>query len=103
VTDFKCVRTVTNQNCIHEEIKRRLKSGNDCCHAVQNLSSSRLLSKDLKMKMYKTLISYVVLYGCEPWSLTLRKIHELRVSEKRLLSKICEPKRGNGGRLEKTK
>jgi hypothetical protein len=65
--------TVTNQNLIQKEIKRRLNSGNVCYHSVQNLLSSRLLSKNLKIKIYKKIILPVVLYGCVTWSLTLRK------------------------------
>jgi hypothetical protein len=57
--------TVTNQNLIQEEIKRRLNSGNACCHTVQNLLSSHLLSKNVKVRIYKTIILPVVLYGCE--------------------------------------
>jgi hypothetical protein len=71
--------TVTNQNLIQEEIKRRLSSGNACYHSVQNLLSSRLLSKNQKMRIYKTIILPVILYGCETWSLTLREEHRLRV------------------------
>jgi hypothetical protein len=57
--------TVTNPNLIQEEIKRRLSSGNACYHSVQSLLSSRLLSKYQKMRIYKTIILPVVLYGCE--------------------------------------
>jgi hypothetical protein len=57
----------------------RLKLGNACYHAVQNLLSSNLLSKNLKIKLYRTIILPVVLYGCETWSLTLREEHRLRV------------------------
>jgi hypothetical protein len=64
--------TVTNQNLIQEEIKRRLNSGNACYHSVQNLLYSRLLSKNLKIRIYKTIILSLVLYGRETWSLTLR-------------------------------
>jgi sorting nexin-29 len=64
--------TVTNQNMIHEEIKSRLNSGNACYHSVQNFLSSQLLSKNLKIRIYKTIILPVVLYVCETWSLTLR-------------------------------
>jgi hypothetical protein len=46
------VTTVTNQNLIQEEIKRRLNSGNACYHSVQNLLCSRLLSKNLKIRLY---------------------------------------------------
>jgi hypothetical protein len=58
-------RTVTNQNLIQEKIKRRLNSGNVCYHSVQNLLSSRLLLKKVKIIIYKTIILPVVLYGCE--------------------------------------
>ena len=62
--------TVTNQSSIQEEITSSLKSGNACYHSVQNLLSSSLLSKNLKIKIYRTIILLVVLYGCETWSLT---------------------------------
>jgi hypothetical protein len=54
--------TLTDQNCIHEEIK-------------SSFFSSRLLSRNVKVKIYKTIILPVVLYGCETWSLTLREEH----------------------------
>jgi hypothetical protein len=57
--------TVTNQNLIQEEIKKTLNSGNACYHLVQSLLSSRLLSKNLKIRIYKTISLPVVLYGCE--------------------------------------
>jgi hypothetical protein len=61
---------ITNQNLIQVEIKRRLNSGNGCYHSVQNLLSSRVLSKNLKIRIYKTIILPEILYGCETWSLT---------------------------------
>jgi hypothetical protein len=70
---------VTNQNLIQEEIKRRLNSGNACYHSVQNLLSSRLLSKNLKIGIYKTHILPVVIYWCETWSLALREKYKLSV------------------------
>jgi hypothetical protein len=69
--------TITNQNLIQEEIKRRLNSGNACYHSVQNLLFSRLLSKNIKVRMYKSIILPVVLYGCETWFLALREEHRL--------------------------
>jgi hypothetical protein len=84
---------MSNQNLIQEEIKRRLKSGNACYNSIQNLLSSRLLSKNLKIRVYKTIIVPVVLYGCETWSLTLRKEHRLKVFENRVLRRIFGPKR----------
>ena len=94
---------LTNQNSIAEEIKSRLRSGNACYHSVQNLLSSRLLSKCLKIKIYRTVIMPVVLYGCETWSLTLREERNVRVFENRVLRKRFGPRRdevtGEWGRL----
>ena len=70
--------TLTNQNSIQEEIKCRLKLGNACYYSVQKLWASSLLSKTLKIKIYRTIILPVVLYGCETWSLTLREERRLR-------------------------
>ena len=73
VEEFKCLgTTLTNQNSIQDEIKSRLKSGNDCYHLVQNLLSSSLLSKNLEIKTSRTIIMPAALYGCETWSLTLK-------------------------------
>ena len=77
--------TLTNRNSIQEEIKSRLKLGNACCYSVQILLSYSLLSKKLKIKIYRTIILPVVLYGCETWSLTLRDERRLRVFENRVL------------------
>jgi hypothetical protein len=85
--------TLTNQNSIQEEIKSRLMSGNVCCHSVQNILSSNLLSKNIKIKTYRTIILPIVLYGCENCSLTLREECWLRVFENRVLRRIFGPKR----------
>jgi hypothetical protein len=85
--------TVTNQNLIQEEIKGRLNYSNACYHSVQNLLSSRLLSKNVNVRIYKTIILPVGLYRCETWSLTVREEHKLRVFEKRVLRRIFGPKR----------
>jgi hypothetical protein len=77
IAQFKYLgTTVTNQNLIQKEIKRRLNSGNAYYHSVQKPLSSRLLSKNVN------------LYGCESWSLTLREEHRLRVFEKGVLRRI---------------
>jgi hypothetical protein len=83
--------TLTNRNS-----KRKLKAdktGNACYHLVQNLLSSRLLSKNTKIRVYRTIILPFVLYGCETWSLTLREEQRLRVFENRVLRRILGPKR----------
>jgi hypothetical protein len=64
---------------VQEEIKSRLKSGNACYHSVQNLLSCSLLSKNIKIKIYRTIFLPVVLYGCETWSLSLKEEHRMRV------------------------
>jgi hypothetical protein len=81
---------VSNQNLIQEEIKRRLNSGNACYHSVQNLLSSRLLSKNVKVRIYKAIILPEVLYGYETWSLTVRKEHKLRVFENMVLREYLD-------------
>jgi hypothetical protein len=63
--------------------------------------SSRLISKNLKIKMYKTVILPVVLYGCETWSLTLGEVHRLRDFENKVLKKIFGTKREEDGSWRK--
>jgi hypothetical protein len=82
-------------------MKSRLNSGTACYYSVQNLLSSRLISKNLKIKIYRTVILSVVLYGCETWSLTLREEHRLRVFENRVLRRIFGPKREEDGSWRK--
>jgi hypothetical protein len=60
---------------------------------VQNVLPSRLLSKNIKIKVYRTIILPVVLFGCETWSVTLREEHLLRVFENRVLRRIFWTKR----------
>ena len=64
---------MTNGNSIHEEIKYRVEAGNSCYDSVQTLFSSRFLSKNLSIKIYKAIILPVALYSCEVWFLTLKE------------------------------
>jgi hypothetical protein len=102
VEEFKCLGINLNKNSIQEEIKTRLKSGNASYLSEQNLLPSSLLSRNLKIKIYRNIILPVVLYGCETWSLTLREERRLRVFENRML-RIFWPKRDEVTRgMEKT-
>ncbi|KAJ4426285.1 hypothetical protein ANN_27097 [Periplaneta americana] len=85
--------TVKNINDTQEEIKHRINMGNACYYSVEKLLSSSLLSKNLKVRTYKTVILPVVLYGCETWTLILREEHRLRVFENKVLRKIFGAKR----------
>jgi hypothetical protein len=94
VAKFKYLgSSLTDQNWIYDEIRSRLNSRNAFYHAVQNLLSSHPLSRNVKIKTYKTIILPVVLYGCETWSLTLREEHRSRIFENRVLRRIFGPKR----------
>jgi len=94
VEKFKYLGTTLKiQNSTQEQITCRLKSGNVSCHAGQNFLCSSLLYRNLKIKIHRTIILSVVLYGCETWSLTLREDHRLRVLENRVLRRIFGPKR----------
>ena len=94
VEQFKYLATtLPDQNSIQEEIKSRLKSGNAWYHSRQNLSSSSLLSKNIKIKKNNNIILPVGLYGCDTWSLTSREKRRLTVFENRVLKRLFGPKR----------
>ena len=94
VEQFKYLgTTLTHRNSIQEEIKSRLQSGNAFYHLVQNVLSSSLLSRNINIKMYRTVMLCAVLYGCETWSLTLREERRLKVLENRVLRRIFGPNR----------
>jgi hypothetical protein len=78
-------RTMINQNLFKDGIKRSFKSCNAGYHSAQNLFSSGLLFKNVKITIHKTIILPVVLYGYKTWSLTWMVEHRLRVFENRVL------------------
>ena len=86
-------KKLINQNSILEEIKSTQQSGNVCYHSVQDLLSPSLLSKNLKIKIYGSIILSFVLYGFGTWLLTLGEERRLRVTENRVLRRVFGPKR----------
>jgi hypothetical protein len=76
---------------IQGEIKRRLNSGDEYYHSIQNFFFIQL-SKNIKIRTHRTIILPVVLYGCEIRSLTLSEERRLRVFEKRMLRRIFGPR-----------
>ena len=85
--------SLMNQNSFHAEIKCKLQSGNTWHHLVQNLSSSSLLSKNIKVQIYGTIILPFVFYGYDTWSPTVSEKHRLRVFGNRVLRKVFGPTR----------
>ena len=75
-------------NEIREKLKKRINGGDACFYSVRDLRGSRLLSKRLKIIVYKTIILLMVLYGCEAWSLTLQDKKKFKVFENKVLCKI---------------
>ena len=82
-----------DQNCIHEEIKKRLKSGTACYHVVQNVLCHSLLSKYIKINIFRTIILPFVLYWFETWSVTWMEEHRLRMFESRVMRRMFGTKR----------
>jgi hypothetical protein len=80
VAKFKCLgKALTDQNRVREETKNRLNPGKVWYRSVQNLLSFRLLSRSRKIKINRTVIFSIVLYGCETWYLILQEEHRLKV------------------------
>jgi hypothetical protein len=86
--------TLKDQSSIHEEIKSRLIQGMLATIRFSLLPFC-LLSRNVKVKIYKTVSLLVVLYGCKTWSLALRQEHGLRAFENRVLRRLFRPK-GDG-------
>jgi hypothetical protein len=71
--------TLTKQNSIHEDVKNIIKSANVWYNSAQNPLPSSLLSENINVKIYRTVLLPVVLYGCEAWSLMMREEHWLKL------------------------
>jgi len=94
VENFKHLGTnLTNQNSFHEEIERRLKSGNAAIIRCRIFCFPFCYPKISNIKIYGNIIVLVVLYGCETWWLIMREVRRLRVFENRVLRRMFGPKR----------
>jgi hypothetical protein len=98
VKSFKYLGSVVNGNSsIEEEIKGRISLGNRAFYANQDLFKSKLLTKDSKLRMYKTLLRPVVTYACEMWVLKENIKTKLRVFERKVLRRIYGPTKEKDG------
>ena len=84
-------------NSIEEEIKGRISLGNKAFYANQDLFKSKLMTKNSKLRIYKTLVRPVVTYACENWVLKENIKTKLRVFERKVLRKIYGPTKEKDG------
>ena len=90
--DFVYLGTsITNNNNVSDEIKRRLTLANRCYFGLNRQLSSRALSRRTKLTLYKTLIIPVLLYGAEAWTLSAADEKSLGTFERKILRKIFGP------------
>jgi len=88
---------VNGNNSIEEEIKGRISLGNKAFYANQDLFRSKLLTKNSKLRMYKTLVRPVVTFACETWALKENIKTKLWVFERKVLRRISRPTKGKDG------
>jgi hypothetical protein len=93
VTDFKYLGSIiTSDNNCDRYIKARMAAGNQSYYALTKLMKSRGISKSTKLKIYRTIIRPVVMYGCEGWTMSEHMEEALRVWERKILRRVCGPK-----------
>ncbi|PSN48468.1 hypothetical protein C0J52_11712 [Blattella germanica] len=88
---------LNSENNVGREIKQRITNGNRTYYMYSKLIKSKMLNRELKLKMYKTLIRSVVVYGCVSWTLNSNDKHLLRIFERKILRRIYGPVCGNNG------
>jgi hypothetical protein len=92
VTTFKYLGSlITKKNEFGEEIKMRIAVGNRCCYGLQHLFRSRMVSRMVKIKIYKTILKPVVMFGCEAWSMIAKDKTRLNMWERKILRKVYGP------------
>jgi hypothetical protein len=98
VKSFKYLGLILNENnSVEEEIMRRIFLGNKAFFSNQDLFKSKLLTKNSKLRMYKTLVRSMVTCACETWVLKENTKTKLRVFERKILRRIYEPTKEEDG------
>jgi hypothetical protein len=98
VKSFRNLGSIVNgNNSVEEEIKERISLGNKAFYANQDLFKIKLLTKNSKLRMYKTLVRPVITYACETWVLKENIRTKLRVSERKVLRRIYGPTKEKDG------
>jgi len=88
---------VNTDNSIEEEIKERISAGNRAYQVHKKLFSSILISRNVKLQLYNTLIRPTVTYASETWVLKERMTNKLMTFERKILRKIFGPTRTDDG------
>jgi hypothetical protein len=104
VTDFKYLRSIiTSDNNCERDIKARMAAEN-WCYILSKIIKSREISKSTKLKICRTIIRPIVIYGCEGWTKSEHMEEALRAWEKKILRRVYDPKRDtNGWRIRTNK
>jgi len=98
VNSFKYLGAMVNtDNSIEEEIKDRIAAGNRAYHVHKKLFTSKLISRNVKLRLYNTLICPTVMYASETWVLKENMINKLMIFERKIMRKILGPIRSNDG------
>jgi hypothetical protein len=87
---------VTSQNETETDIKDKIAASNRCFQAFNKMLGTRYLSKDMKIRTYKTIIRPIILYGSETWAVTGKMASTLMTWETKILRKIYGPKNEQG-------
>jgi len=88
---------VNGNNTLEEEIRKGIAKGNRAFYAIKALFTSKLLSRKSKLKLYWTVLSPVMVYGCETWVLKENIFQKLSVFERKILRKIFGPTKKKDG------
>jgi hypothetical protein len=88
---------VNTGNSIEEEIKERIAAGNRAFHVHRKLFTSKLISQNVKLQLYNTLICPTATDACETWVLKENLINKLMIFERKIMRKIFGPTRSDDG------